>query len=100
MVVDLIESAARRLYLGVCVEARAALATTLAKLRPKQISVLLVTDPRRAQELTTEVETYSQWLSPKKALQILHFPERPRLTSMPPAEPTESANASRCSVLY
>ena len=77
MVVDLIESAARRLYLGVCVEARAALATTLAKLRPKQISVVLVADPRRAQELTTEVETYSQWLSPKKALQILHFPEAP-----------------------
>ena len=77
MVLDLIESAARRLYLGVCVEARAALATTLAKLRPKQISVLLVADPRRAQELTTEVETYSQWLSPKKALQILHFPEAP-----------------------
>lgn len=77
MVVDLIESAARRLYLGVCVEARAALATTLAKLRPKQISVLLVADSRRAQELTTEVETYSQWFSPKKALQILHFPEAP-----------------------
>jgi hypothetical protein len=51
---------AATLFHGVSAEARAALVTTLAKERPKQTSVLLVTDPRRAQELATEAETYSQ----------------------------------------
>ena len=62
---------------GVSPEARAALVTTLAKERPKQTSVLLVTDPRRAQELATEAETYAQWLAPKTALEVLHFAEAP-----------------------
>jgi transcription-repair coupling factor (superfamily II helicase) len=71
------ESGTHTLYHGVSAEARAALITTLAKERPKQTSVLLVTDPRRAQELATEAETYSQWLAPKTRLEVLHFPEAP-----------------------
>ena len=65
------------LYHGVSAEARAALVTTLAKERAKQTSVLLVTDPRRAQELATEADTYAQWIAPKVALEVLHFPETP-----------------------
>ncbi|MFQ3224590.1 MAG: transcription-repair coupling factor (superfamily II helicase) [Lentimonas sp.] len=65
------------LFHGVSAEARAALVTTLAKEWAKQTSVLLVTDPRRAQELATEAETYAQWLAPKTTLEVLHFPEEP-----------------------
>ena len=65
------------LFHGVSAEARAALVTTLAKQRPGQSSVLLVTNPRRAQELATEGQTYSQWLAAKIKLEVLHFPEEP-----------------------
>ncbi|CAA6679679.1 MULTISPECIES: transcription-repair coupling factor [unclassified Lentimonas] len=65
------------LFHGISAEARAALVTTLAKEWAKQTSVLLVTDPRRAQELATEAETYAQWLTPKTTLEVLHFPEEP-----------------------
>ena len=57
----------RRLFHAVSGEARAALVTSLAKQETKQISVLLVADPRRALEIAAEAETYSQWLTPKLA---------------------------------
>jgi transcription-repair coupling factor (superfamily II helicase) len=73
----LTNSAAATLFHGVSAEARAALITTLAKQQAKRTSVLLVTDPRRAQELATEAETYAQWLAPKIVLEVLHFSEVP-----------------------
>ena len=76
------------LYHGVSAEARAALVTTLVKERPQQTSVLLATDPRRAQELATEADTYGQWLAPKVPLEVLHFPEAPP----PDIDPTRRAD--------
>ncbi len=73
----LTNSGAATLFHGVSAEARAALVTTLAKQQAKRTCVLLVTDPRRAQELATEAETYAQWLTPKVVLEVLHFPEVP-----------------------
>jgi len=73
----LTNSCAATLFHGVSAEARAALVTTLAKQQAKRTCVLLVTDPRRAQELATEAETYAQWLAPKVILEVLHFPEVP-----------------------
>ena len=50
-----------RLFHGVCSEARAALITSLAK---TSTTVALVGDPRRATELSVEVQTYAGWSKP------------------------------------
>ena len=73
----LTNSGAATLFHGVSAEARAALVTTLAKQQAKRTCVLLVTDPRRAQELATEAETYAQWLSTEGHAGGAHFPEVP-----------------------
>ena len=82
------DSGTATLFHGVSAEARAALVTTLVKERPQQTSVLLVTEPRRAQELASEANTYSQWLLPKITLEVLHFPEAPP----PDIDPTRRAD--------
>jgi transcription-repair coupling factor (superfamily II helicase) len=66
-----------RLFHGVSEEAHAALVTVLAKERTQYTAVLLVTNPRRAQEIAAEIETYSQWIAPKTALEVIHFAEEP-----------------------
>jgi transcription-repair coupling factor (superfamily II helicase) len=66
-----------QLFHGLSIEARAAFAAALGKQCPQRTSVLLTTDPRRAQELATEAETYASWFHPKIKLQVHHFPEQP-----------------------
>ena len=65
------------LYHGVCKEARAPLLYCLAQSNDKEITVALVAYPRRAQELATELDTYTLWARAKTPLQILYFPEDP-----------------------
>ncbi|PXA04320.1 transcription-repair coupling factor [Coraliomargarita sinensis] len=65
----------RRLYSGVCAEARAALLYSLAAKEVPSTSIALVANPRRAAELTAEVRNYADW--DEAELQILHFPEDP-----------------------
>lgn len=62
-----------RLFHGVCSEARAALIASLAK--APSTTVALVADPRRAMELSVEVQTYAGWT--KQSIEVLHFPEDP-----------------------
>ncbi|MDP5078926.1 MAG: transcription-repair coupling factor [Opitutales bacterium] len=62
-----------RLFHGVCSEARAALVASLAK--ASTTTVALVADPRRAMELSVEVQTYAGWT--KQSIEVLHFPEYP-----------------------
>ena len=65
------------LYHGVCTEARAPLLYSLAQGNDTEMTVALVADPRRAQELAVELETYSAWVKVKMPLQVLYFPEDP-----------------------
>ncbi|MGJ8653920.1 MAG: transcription-repair coupling factor [Opitutaceae bacterium] len=60
---------------GVCVEARAALIASQVSNTQGHTSIALVADPRRAQELTAEVDTYLAWN--KQDIRILHLPEDP-----------------------
>ncbi|MDP4693536.1 MAG: hypothetical protein NWS00_03230, partial [Opitutales bacterium] len=57
-----------RLFHGVCSEARAALVASLAK--ASTTTVALVADPRRAMELSVEVQTYAGWT--KQSIEVLH----------------------------
>ncbi|MGJ8640398.1 MAG: transcription-repair coupling factor [Opitutaceae bacterium] len=63
------------LFHGVSIEARAALLTGWLSEHKTSTAVALVADPRRAQELASEVETYLRW--GKQAAEVLHFPEDP-----------------------
>ena len=65
------------LYHGVCTEARAPLLYSLAQSNDTEITVALVAEPRRAQELATELDTYALWARAKTSLQVLYFPEDP-----------------------
>ena len=65
------------LYHGVCTEARAPLLYSLAQGNEAEITVALVADPRRAQELAAELDTYNVWARAKTPLQVLYFPEDP-----------------------
>ena len=65
------------LHHGVCTEARAPLLYFLAQGNDAEITVALVADPRRAQELAAELETYTVWARAKTPLQVLYFPEDP-----------------------
>ena len=65
------------LYHGVCTEARAPLLYSLAQGNDAEITVALVADPRRAQELAAELDTYTLWARAKTPLQVLYFPEDP-----------------------
>lgn len=64
------------LFHGVSLEARAALIAGWVEHNRKTVGIVLVADPRRAQELTTEVETYQQ-LWGKSRAEVLFFPEDP-----------------------
>ncbi len=64
-----------RLYHGVSSEARAALIAAHAQAAPHATVVALVADPRRAQELTAEIATYTRWA--QQTIEVLHFPEDP-----------------------
>ena len=77
MAILLPDACTAQLFHGLSVEARAAFATAVAKERPQHTTVLLTTDPSRAQELATEAETYAPWFSPKTKLEVHHFPEQP-----------------------
>ncbi|HAV12621.1 MAG TPA: transcription-repair coupling factor [Opitutae bacterium] len=68
-------TASDSLFHGVSVEARAALIAGCLKQTAHSVSITLVADPRRAQELTSEVETYINWAG--QTVEILHFPEDP-----------------------
>ena len=65
------------LYHGVCTEARAPLLYSLAQSNDTEMTVALVADPRRAQELAVELETYTALVKVKMPLQVLYFPEDP-----------------------
>ncbi len=69
-----------QLYHGVAEEAKAPLCAFLVneslKTAPK-MSVLLVPDPRQAQSITAEIETYSKFKSKSGTLELLYFPEIP-----------------------
>lgn len=65
------------LFHGVCDEAKAALATVLAKQNKSRTTVLLVAQLARAQELAAEIEAFTNWLLPKQGLNVLFFPEEP-----------------------
>ena len=65
------------LYHGVCTEARAPLLYSLTQGNDAEITVALVADPRRAQELAAELGTYTVWARAKTPLQTLYFPEDP-----------------------
>jgi transcription-repair coupling factor (superfamily II helicase) len=65
------------LYHGVCTEARAPQFYSLAQGNDAEITVALVADPRRAQELAAELDTYNVWARAKTPLQVLYFPEDP-----------------------
>ncbi|MBL6913383.1 MAG: hypothetical protein ISR40_06980, partial [Puniceicoccaceae bacterium] len=65
------------LYHGVCTEARAPLLYALAQGAESTTSVVLVSEPRRAQELAAEVDSYVAWADKKSPLEVLHFPEDP-----------------------
>ena len=65
------------LYHGVCAQARAPLLHSLASASPASLTLALVADPRRAQELAAEVERFATWSTTSPALQILCFPEDP-----------------------
>jgi transcription-repair coupling factor (superfamily II helicase) len=65
------------LYHGVCTEARAPQFYSLAQGNDAEITVALVADPRRAQELAAELDTYNVWAKAKTPLQVLYFPEDP-----------------------
>jgi transcription-repair coupling factor (superfamily II helicase) len=66
---------AKRLLHGVCKEAHAALITGLLAQQKRSTYIALVADPRRAQELTSEIGTYLGWS--KQPVEVLHFPEDP-----------------------
>ncbi|MDQ8196219.1 transcription-repair coupling factor [Coraliomargarita sp. SDUM461004] len=65
------------LYHGVCSEARAPLLYSLSIESEAPITLALVADPRRAQELASEMDRYAKWASPRNSLQVLYFPEDP-----------------------
>ncbi len=65
------------LYHGVCTEARAPLLYALSQGAESTTSVVLVSEPRRAQELAAEVDSYVAWADKKSPLEVLHFPEDP-----------------------
>ena len=65
------------LYHGVCRAARAPLLYSLAQSNDTEMTVALVADPRRAQELAVEIETYTTWAGDKMHPQVLYFPEDP-----------------------
>ena len=65
------------LFHGVCDEARAALATTLAKQNRLCATLLVVNNAARAQRLAAEIKTYAEWLLPEQKLEVLFFPEEP-----------------------
>jgi len=64
------------LYHGVSSEARAALIAGWMQHSRNATTIALVADPRRAQELATEIETYGQ-LWNQSPIQVIHFPEDP-----------------------
>jgi len=66
-----------RLFHGVCEEARSALITTLAKQTQPQTTLLIVNRFARAQKIAAEIETFANWLLPRRALEVLFFPEEP-----------------------
>ncbi len=61
------------LYHGVCAEARAPLLSALTQ--TAQLTIALVADPRRAQELAAEIDQYADWS--QSPMEVLHFPEDP-----------------------
>ena len=63
------------LYHGVCTEARAPLLYALAQGAEAGTTVALVPEPRRAQELAAEVDSYVAWVDKESPLEVLHFPE-------------------------
>lgn len=65
------------LYHGVCTEARAPLLYALAQETEAGTTVALVPQPRRAQELAAEVDSYVAWADKESPLEVLHFPEDP-----------------------
>ncbi|MGZ0656193.1 transcription-repair coupling factor [Coraliomargarita sp. W4R72] len=65
------------LYHGVCTEARAPLLYSLAQSADTELTLALVADPRRAQELAAEVDRYVEWSAEDPPLEVLHFPEDP-----------------------
>ncbi|WPJ97948.1 transcription-repair coupling factor [Coraliomargarita algicola] len=65
------------LYHGVCTEARAPLLHSLAQHATTELTLALVADPRRAQELAAEVDRYVQWSIHKAPVEVLYFPEDP-----------------------
>ncbi len=69
--------ATARLYHGVCAEARAALAVSLASATDRGPGILLTADPRRALEIHAEARGYAATLGPTRPLEIHHFPEMP-----------------------
>ncbi|MEN8661258.1 MAG: transcription-repair coupling factor [Lentimonas sp.] len=64
------------LFHGVSTEARAALISGWMQHGKQAVAIALVADPRRAQELATEVETYGQLWKQSK-VEVLYFPEDP-----------------------
>lgn len=71
------EQSAACLFHGVCIEARAALATTLAKQNQAQTTVMVTSQLARVRELTAEIETFAGWLLLKQKLEVIVFPEEP-----------------------
>ena len=71
------DKGAKLLLHGVCSEARAALVTTLAKQNRSQTTLLIVNQMARAQELATEIETFTNWILPRQKVETLFFPEEP-----------------------
>ena len=63
------------LFYGVATEARAALFASLLSGKQRSTRIALVADPRRAQELASEISIYLTWS--KQEAEILHFPEDP-----------------------
>ena len=71
------EAGCTRLYHGLSLEARAAFACAVAKQQPAKTSLLLTSEPQRAQQLAAEALSYAAWIDPSIPLQVLHFPEQP-----------------------
>ena len=65
------------LYHGVCTEARAPLLYSLTQRAATDTTLALVADPRRAQELAAEVDSYVAWAPTGATFEVLHFPEDP-----------------------
>lgn len=66
----------KKLYHGVCTEARAPLLYSFVRSGQRTTTVALVADPRRAQELAAEMEVYGTW-SETPSVEVFYFPEDP-----------------------